>query len=148
MKHILVLSGVLLFAFNLQAKRFRIPVCFPCEKIATVQDLPDEENLKEAGSYLNLGYMYKEYGILFIPAWNEKGRYVLTNEDESVYYDLKEEELNELAKKYNVELSSNPLSFWKKIGGKIIYIILIALIVYGYFSKDEEEEVKNVVEED
>jgi len=139
MKQIISLAFIALFATQAQARK-RIPACIPCEKIALVEDLPNDEALKEGGSHLNLGYLYKEYGIIFIPAWNTDGKYVLTNEGETTYYDITDEELEGIKKKYNLEISSSPLSFWKKIGGKIIYLIVIGLIIYGKFSPDDEEE--------
>lgn len=140
MKKIILLLFVAFFANEAHARRGRIPVCFPCEKIATVQDLPNEDSLKQNGSFLNLGYLHNEYGIIFIPAWNSGGKYVLVNNDESIYYDLSEAQLEELKKTHNLELSSNPLSFWKKIGGKLIYLIVIGFILYGQFSKGDDEE--------
>ncbi len=140
MKQIIVLIFISLFAIKTNA-RARIPVCTPCEKADLVEDLPNDETLKEGNEYLNLGYFHKEYGIAFIPAWNSDGRYVLVNEDESTYYDIDESQLAELKQKYNLDLSSNPLSFWKKIGGKLVYLIIIGLIIYGKMpSKDEKED--------
>ncbi len=139
MKQLLLITAAIFFTTNIYARRRRIPACLPCEKIHLVEDLPNDESLLEQGSYLNLGYLYEEYGIIFIPAWNKEGKYVLTNEDETTYYDVSEDELAKLKEQYNLELSPNPLSFWKKIGGKIIYLIVIGLIIYGYLGKDDDE---------
>lgn len=140
MKQIILLFFISLFAFKAHA-RAKIPVCIPCEKIALVKDLPDDEYLQQDGSYLNLGYLHKEYGIIFIPAWNSGGQYVLTNEDKSMYYEIDEKQMAEIKEKYNLEFSSNPLSFWKKIGGKLIYLIIIGYFVYSkFFSSDDEDE--------
>jgi len=139
-KIILLIAFTVLCVNQAFAKRARIPVCFPCEKLALVEDLPDDENLKEGTDFLNLGYLYEEYSAVWIPAWNKKGKYVLVNEDETLYYDLTEAQLAELKTKYNLELSSHPLSLWKKIGGKIVYILLIGFIVWSKLSPDDEDE--------
>lgn len=143
MKQIILLFFISLFAFKAHARRRGIPVCIPCEKIALVKDLPDDEYLQQDGSYLNLGYLHNEYGIIFIPAWNSGGKYVLTNEDQSIYYEVDEKQLAEIKEKYELSLSSNPLSLWKKIGGKLIYLIVIGYFVYSKFissNEDDEEE--------
>ncbi len=141
MKQIILLIFIALLANKAHARKGIIPVCIPCEKISLVKDLPNEEDLKQDGSFLNLGYLHNEYGIIFIPAWNSGGKYVLTNEDKTVYYEIDESQLEGIKQKYNVELSSNPLSFWKKIGGKLIYLAVIGFILYSkFFSKDEDEE--------
>lgn len=132
-----------LFALFISVKSFarkRIPVCLPCEKLEEVQDLPNDESLLEAGTYLNLGYLYKEYGAVFVPVWNTSGTYVLINEDKTLYYEITEAQLEELKKTYNLELKPHPLSFWKKIGGKLVFLVVIALILYGKFGKDSDEE--------
>jgi len=140
MKKILLLTIFTLFITSYSHARAKIPVCIPCEKLHEVQDLPNDEALLESGSYLNLGYLYNEYGAVFIPVWNTSGRYVLINEAKTVYYDLTEEQLLAYKEAYKLDLPSNPLSFWKKIGGKLIFLIIIGFILYGKFGKDPEEE--------
>ncbi len=142
MKQIILLLFIALLANKVHARKgIPIPVCFPCEEISLVKDLPDDEELKQGNSFLNLGYIYEGYGVLFVRAWNKKGRYVLTNKEKTVYYEIDENQLEGIKQKYNLELSSNPISFWKKIGGKLIYMIIIGLIIYSkFFSKDEDEE--------
>lgn len=142
MKKIIFLTFFGLFISAYSYARKRIPVCIPCEKIEEVKDLPNDESLLESGSYLNLGYLYEEYGAVFVPVWNTTGKYVLINEAKDTYYDLTDEQLTEYSTAYNLDLSENPLSFWKKIGGKIVFLILLGLIIIGKFSKDPEKEEK------
>jgi len=120
--------------------RIPIPVCFPCEDIAVIKDLPNDEALLQSGSYLNLGYLYEEYGAIFVPVWNNSGRYVLVNEAKTAYYDLSEEQLAEYKKAYDLELSSNPLSFWKKIGGKLVILLLLVLIIFVKTGSDDDDD--------
>ncbi len=128
------------FATSKAYAKARIPVCFPCEAIDVVEELPDEEALNQGGSYLDLGYLHEEYGILFISFWNTNGKYVLTNEDKTTYYDISEEQLQELAKTYNVDVDGNPLGLWKKLGGKIILLIVIGIGIFVAFQKESEED--------
>ncbi len=140
MKKIILFVVFAVFITTNSFSRGKIPVCFPCEKIDLVKDLPDDELLKQGTSYLNLGYYYEEYGIIFIPAWLSSKKYVLMNTGGSTYYDLTKEQITELETKYDLDLTSNPLSFWKKIGGKLIYIVVIGFLIWGQFSKDPEDE--------
>lgn len=127
---------------NANAKGIPIPVCFPCEEIHTVQELPDSEDLiGESGEKLNLGYMYAEYGVVWIPVWNTDGTYILTNEAEDTYYEIDEEFIAELKEVHGVEIpSGNPLSLWKKIGGKVLIFIIAGFLIWGQFGDDDEDE--------
>jgi len=138
------LFSLFLTTFSFAKATIPIPVCFPCETLAEVKDLPNEEDLLESGSYLNFGYLYNEYGAVFVPIWNTKGRYVLINEAKDSYYDLTDEQLAAIVKAYDIDTSGNPLSFWKKIGGKIIIIVLIGFVFLSYLGKDPDEESQNI----
>lgn len=144
MKKLLFVLFFILFAtVNAQAKAgIPIPVCFPCESIEVVEELPDEDALQQDGQYLELGYLYEEYGILFLSFWNTSGKYVLTNKEETAYYEVSEEQLQELKKTYNLELSENPLGIWKKLGGKMILVVLIGIGIFGATKKSKNEENK------
>ena len=76
---------------------------------------------------------------VFVPAWISDGRYVLTNEAQDTYYDLTDEDKTYLQEQLKVELSKNPLSFWKKIGGKLVYLVLIGLLVWGNIPSKEND---------
>lgn len=142
MKSIITILLLFVAFTNVEAKGIPIPVCVPCDEIATVQDLPESEFLVgDNGDKLNLGYMYQEYGVVFIPVWNTEGVYVLTNEKEDTYYDLDEESIAELQENLGVTFpEGNPLSIWNKAGGKVILGLLFALIIYGQFGSDDDEE--------
>ncbi|WP_338790036.1 hypothetical protein V9L05_04900 [Bernardetia sp. Wsw4-3y2] len=144
MKKLLFILFFIFFAsLNAQAKaRIPIPVCFPCETIDVVEELPDEDALKQDGYYLEVGYLYEEYGFLFISFWNTNGKYVLCDKDETVYYEVSEEDLEGLKNTYNLELGENPLGIWKKLGGKIILVVLIGIGIFSALSKSEEKEEK------
>ncbi|MCH2034513.1 MAG: hypothetical protein MK202_13465 [Tenacibaculum sp.] len=148
-KIVLLITFTVLFANEAFAKRGRIPVCIPCEKLELVKDLPNDENLKEGSDYLNLGYLYEEYGAVWVPAWNTQGKYVLINEDKTVYYEITDAQLAELKSTYSLELATHPLSFWSKIGGKLVFLVVIGLIIWGKISPDkdeDEDEQKEVTE--
>ena len=142
MKKIILLTIFALFVttYSFARRGIPIPVCMPCEKLEEVKDLPNDETLLVSGSHLNLGYIYEQYGAIFVPVWNTSGRFVLINESKTTYYDLTDEQLTEYQKAYDLDITSNPISFWGKIGGKLIVLLLVVIIVYLQFSKDPDEE--------
>lgn len=140
MKKIFLTSLLFVLTITLSHARAKIPVCFPCEKITKVTELPNQDQFKdEHGKKLFLGYMYQEYGIIFIPAWISDGKYVLTNEAEDSYMEINPEDKKFFETELKVDMTKNPLSFWKNYGGKAIYLLIIGIIVFGMFSKNDEE---------
>ena len=147
MKPVLLLLCASFSFFTSHARKgIPIPVCFPCEKIITVKQLPTDDKFKDdKGGKLNLGYIYKEYGALWLPVWNNDGRYVLTNVKEDTYYDLSAEEITMLKQEDKIDIpSGSPLSFWKKIGGKLIVGTLLAFLIWGMLPSKNKKEVQPV----
>lgn len=148
-KLLFILFFVVFASANAHAKAgIPIPACFPCTSMDIVQELPNEDSLKQEGQYLDLGYLYEEYGILFISIWNTDGQYVLCNEDKTIYYELSEEKLQQLKETHKLDVEENPLGLWKKFGGKIILLVLIGIGIFGAFSKSDDEESKEQPKEE
>jgi len=95
-------------------------------KIDVVQQLPAEITINK--EHVNLGVMYKQFSIFWIPIWNYgTTEYVLINDKEDTYFDVDAKELETLRTKFNVTIAETPsISFWNKIGGKILILALIA----------------------
>jgi hypothetical protein len=118
------------------------------EKIEVAQTLPDSITIDE--QHINLGVMYEQFSIFWIPMWNYgETKYVFINEKKDTYYDLQEEDLEYLRSEYGVKIPETPsICFWNKIGGKLIWLAVIAACIYGYFltrkdDKDEDAAVEN-----
>ena len=130
-----------LFTFDASA-RGRLPFCSDCEYIAITHDLPESENYQtEDLEYLELGYFYKQFWMVWIPLWNSDGEYCLTDAEGTTIYEITPEELVEIAATENLTLADNPIPFWDKIGGKLVVILVLGLIIYGKFSGKDEEEI-------
>ena len=146
MKKIILTAMITFGTINMVSAKLKIPVCFPCETLETVQELPtDSEIQKLIGQKVNLSYINKEYGILWMSAWNTNGRYVLSNNSNNTYFEIDDEIAQILKEKYNFDIATakNPLSFWKKIGGKIVILGVILLLSWGNLpSKKDKKEVK------
>ncbi len=148
---ILIIAIVTFFTTSSLSAKLRIPVCFPCETMETTLDLTQDDELsKMVGSEVNLSYLNDEYGILWTSAWNSNGRYVLSNSSNSMYWEIDDQVANILKEKHNfdVKTAENPLSFWKKIGGKLVFILVIGLSIWGIIrskkEKDEEATPTNI----
>lgn len=130
-KIILICLFIGLF-INKSSAKARIPVCIPCEKIALVKSLPfgSSDYKGNDGEKLDIGYKYNEYGVVMVPLWNGSGNYVLTNKKRDTYYDITKEELAELSKTHQLDISASPLSFWQKFGGKLAFLGLIAVLYF------------------
>ncbi|MBW3518070.1 hypothetical protein [Flavobacterium sp. NKUCC04_CG] len=147
-KKSLLTVSIALFAFSFASAKAKIPLCFPCETVETVQELPtDSEIQKLAGQKVNLSYIYDEYGLLWMSLWNTNGRYVLTDISNNTYFELDDQTADILKEKHNfdVKTAEQPMTFWKKIGGKLVFLILVGLGIWGSIpSKSKDVKATNV----
>jgi hypothetical protein len=146
MKKTLLIVIITFCTINSVSAKSKIPVCIPCETIQSIQELPtDSEIQKLAGQKVNLSYINNEYGTLWMSIFNTNGRYVLSDISNNTYFEIDTQAAKILKEKhnFNVETAENPLSFWKKIGGKLVFLAIIALLIWGNIpSKKKTKEVK------
>ena len=141
-KIILTLSlvGTLFFAANTVSAK-GIIVYSNDEKIEVIKQLPDSATID--GQHVNLGVMYEQFSIFWIPMWNYgETKYVLVNDKKDTYFDLTAEEIQMMKTEWNVDVPQTAkIGFWNKTGGKIIWGFLILVIIYGWWSsrKDNKE---------
>ena len=146
----LSIAGICFFAGKAQSQ---IVYNWGGEYMCTVVDLPNDERsyLEEYDSYANVGYIYKQLWVLWVPMWNWDGRYCLVVEGvENTYYPLTDENRQLLEELYTKEeldldkLPGNPIPFWDKIGGKLIWLAVIAFFIWNPVKKakkkDEDED--------
>jgi hypothetical protein len=143
----IILLALLSVAFYVNGMAKGVVIyCSDCEYISVVADLPDSTDFysEEYQGYIDIGYKYNQFWIFWVPVWNSNGQYCLTIKDKDVYFDITREELDALAKEYNIDLPSNPIPFWGKIGGKLVLGIVVLFGLWGTFGrkKDEDEEAK------
>lgn len=133
-KKVLLIVIIAFCTITTVSAKAKIPVCFPCEEIQLVQELPtDSEIQKLAGQKVNLSYMNTEYGALGMSVWNTNGRYVLSDISNNTYLEINPQEAEILKEKhgFDVATAEHSLSFWKKIGGKLVFLLIIALLIWG-----------------
>ncbi|MCL1937521.1 MAG: hypothetical protein FWF52_03880 [Candidatus Azobacteroides sp.] len=113
------------------------------EKIEVVKNLPDDALVNN--EHVNLGVMYKQFSIFWIPMWNYgKTKFVLIDDAKKTYYDLTSEEVEMLKNDFNVDIPSVPtIGFWNKIGGKIIWgAVILAVIITAWTSRKDDKEAE------
>jgi hypothetical protein len=133
-KKILLTAFIAFGSISLSSARARIPACFPCESLQTVQELPEDSEVNETSvQKLNVSYIHEEYGVLWMALWNTEGRFVLSNEANTTYYEIDAETEKYLKEnhKFDVKTADNPLSFWTKIGGKLVFILVVGGLMVG-----------------
>ena len=136
---VLALFGALFFTTNTVSAKGVI-VYSNGEKIEVSRELPDSITVNN--EHVNLGVMYEQFSIFWIPMWNYgETKYVLINDREDTYYDLDEDEIEMLRTEFSIDIPEKPtIGFWNKIGGKLIWIAVIALILFGWRSKNDDND--------
>ncbi len=150
------------FFINSMAGGIPVPYCSKCEYITIVADLPDSSEFysEEYKGYMDIGYKYSQFWLVWLPLWNSDGEYVLTIKGQDVYFDITPAKVKRLAATYNLTLPDNPIPLWDKIGGKAVIGLVIVIIILLNFVKgkkkdkneeddiDEEEEDSDDKDED
>lgn len=147
---VLSIAGLCFFANKAHSQ---IVYSWGGEHTCTVVDLPNDDRTyhEKYDSYVNIGYIYKQLWVLWVPMWNWDGRYCLVVEGkEDTYIPLTDDVRAYLEETFTKEeldledLPGNPIPFWDKIGGKLIWIAVIAFLIWGSVGKakkkDEDEE--------
>ncbi|MBN9295594.1 MAG: hypothetical protein J0I41_01225 [Filimonas sp.] len=135
------------------AAKLKIPIGNR-EVLHKVADLPDTEDyLIEKGEsdsgkvklvvvdkkrleskYLDLATLHEEFNIAWImPLWvTKEPRLVGYNASNETYYNLTDEQLDEIIKANNLDKNKLlGLGFYTRFGGKLVALLLIGLIIYG-----------------
>ena len=114
------------------------------EKFYKVADLPDTSTYRYNAKFIDIGVIYKNIEIFFIPIWQYNIRYIgiIPNDDEQ-YYDFTQKEIQNMAKSENILLppvSQIKLDFWTAWGGKIIVLLLVVIGIVGSMLAVSKEE--------
>ena len=131
----LFISFIFCFANKAEAKGIPIPVNFGGLEFSTIYDLPNtEEFTDDKGNYVNLGCAYKQLSLVWVPMWNWEVQYCFTIEgNENECYLVDKAQVEEIVGEYftanNIELPGASPSFWNKIGGKIVWLLVIGFFI-------------------
>ena len=82
------------------------------------------------GRHFDPGYRYKQMRILFVPIWNYDEQWCGYVGDSRQYLNISKDKLDALASEAGINLPATPsLTFWETCGGKIVFLVVIALYV-------------------
>lgn len=140
-----VRSGALIL---LAAALFAVAIGSACSrgdriiKVADLPQTPDFEvnarpefapptNVPATKVHLDVGYVWKQNSLLFMPIFNDDGHYVGYTGSEATYIEFKKDELAEWTARANVTLPDKPsIPFWDAWGGKLLLVVLIPPFVF------------------
>ena len=81
--------------------------------------------------HIDVGYIWKQNKLLFLPIFNDNGRYVGYTGSDVTYIEFKKGELEDWTGKANITLPQTPsIPFWDAWGGKLLLIVLIPPVVF------------------
>ena len=106
------------------------------------KELQAEETVN--GHHVDFGVAYNQFSLFWIPVWNYGTTYyAFISSDGKTIYEVAEEDKEYLTQEYGIDFSSDPkISFWNRIGGKLIWIAILFLLFFGgkIGKKNKEEE--------
>lgn len=117
-------------------------------KVEVKEELPEDAFIND--EHVNLGVMYNQFGLFWLPLWNYgTPQYVLINDKEDTYYDLDEEDIALLQEEYGVNLAKAPKpSLWQQIGLKPVIVLLVFFLIWGNIGGKKDEEEREVEAEE
>ena len=130
---LIISTGIFVMFMSVSINAAPVFFGFGGEKIIKVADLPDtKEYFMENGQFLDVGYVYKQVSIFFVPVWNYDGKWAGYVGSDEFYIPLTKAELDAIVAEANVTLPDTPpLSFWETVGGKLV-VGLIFLIIFAW----------------
>jgi hypothetical protein len=140
----LLFFGTVFFVHDAKAG---IPIVYgDADKIIKVADLPQNEQyqtkLEGKLTHFDIGYMYTKSHIMWIPYNTSNGKFV-GYIDKDNYLELTPDDLQQIKAQEKITLSDSYISFWDKIGGRVVFGLVILLIIWGMIpSKNKEKELE------
>jgi hypothetical protein len=148
LKQILFTAAIVLFCSNSTFAKARIPFGSR-EVLNKVHDLPNTDAFKlDGGNFMDLATFHKEFNIAyFLPLYViEEPKLVGFDEQTETFYEIPQNELDAIlaAEKRNKE-ELVQLSFYTRYGGKLVALLIIAVIIWGIIpSKKNKVEPTHV----
>lgn len=142
-----------ILAFPCKASAAKIPLLFEYSTNNTycIKELPSEFQLESPNGevvHYDLGIKYDQLNIFKIfPIWNSDASYCLyheVNDDKVSYIEISEQDMQNLRSAFNDIPEEPSLPFWDRIGGKLIFSAILALILgtsfLALFNKNSDDD--------
>lgn len=99
------------------------------ETISKTQTLPDDVVID--GEHVNIGVLYEQFSLFWMPIWNYgEVTNVLINDKEDTYWEISDEDIEDLKTEFNVEIAEAAIPFWTRVGAKPIIILLVLFLFF------------------
>jgi hypothetical protein len=157
MKKLVLLVMVILTTFSIEdasaARRFRrgrnqTPIFKTGMKLEVTHKL-SEDYVFEGGEHLNLGVMYDQFSFCGIPVWNYgETKWAYVNDAANTYDEnVTDEELTAL-RESGLDIPKTPsISFWNRIGGKLVVIAGVFIGIFGWKVKRKKNAENESLDE-
>ena len=137
------ISITLLIAFSSTAAfaKAKIPVG-EREVLNKVYDLPDTDEFKEEGNFIDLATFHKEFNIAyFLPLYiTEEPKLVGFDAKSETFYDIPEKEMDAILASQKIRKEDiNKLPFYTKYGGKLVAILIVAFLIWGVIPSKKDK---------
>ena len=102
------------------------------EKIIKVLELPDIKKFQsKEGVYFDIGYIYKQDQVFYIPLRNYEERYVGYIGRDDKYLTFSKEQIDKYLEIANMKLpEESPISAWERIYGPILFGLIFLISCY------------------
>ncbi len=106
-------------------------------------DLPDSL-VSEEGNPLEFGVTFDQFSLFYVPIWNYgQTEYAVYDSKAKTIYELDEEDVAAFKEEYGWELPEKPsLSFWNRIGGKLVLLAVAAALLGIWMWKRRSEDTQ------
>ncbi|MCF3110683.1 hypothetical protein LL912_18010 [Niabella sp. CC-SYL272] len=137
-RHLAPFCLAVFFVLNTHHAQARLKIPFGNrEVLQTAADLPDTDAylLPDNKHYLDLGVLHEEYNIAYIlPLWiTKEPRLVGYDKQRATFYELTGEQLREILTENKLEEQKLlRLGFYTRYGGKLVALVILSLIIYGF----------------
>lgn len=148
LKKLLFATFILVLTSNSVFARAKIPFG-EREVLTKVHDLPNTDAFKlKDGNFMDLATFHKEFNIAyFLPLYViEEPKLVGFDQKTEAFYELSQNEIDSIltTEKLNKD-ELNHLSFYTRYGGKLVGLLIIGLIIWGFIpSKKRKVTPKNI----
>ncbi|MEL0651312.1 hypothetical protein V6246_07735 [Algibacter sp. TI.3.09] len=138
-----VLFTFLIFGITSSFAKGKIPLGKK-EVITVVSELPDNEMYETSENskvYLDLATIHEEFNVAWIlPLWITKdAKLVLYDVKSETYYDVSEEQIAVILEENNINKADVlKVPFYNKYGGKVLFLLIVAGIIWSYMGKKED----------
>ena len=132
---ILLLVALCTVSSMSNAQAARVPIMYVSgPEFEEIGPLPDSI-LSDDDNKMFFGLEFEQFSIFYVPLWNTgEVKYALYDEVAQTIYSYEHADVKVIAEEFGFTIEETPtLSFWNRIGGKLVALIIILGVLYATF---------------